>query len=111
MRYHYIRDLVEKKRIQVKYCPTNVILANLMTKGLSRPKVEDYMRNLELLKFDKPFLLTIIVVLLRRNSEKTRRVGVLEMTFHLYSSYMKYLIPYFITSCLYFNMICSLFKG
>ena len=35
---HFIRDHVEKGTINVKYCPTEVMLADLMTKGLARER-------------------------------------------------------------------------
>ncbi len=46
VRYHYIRDLVEKKKIQVDYCPTTNMLADIMTKGLPRPRFEELCKKL-----------------------------------------------------------------
>lgn len=37
-RYHYIRELVEKGVVSVKYLPTNEMLADVMTKGLHKSK-------------------------------------------------------------------------
>ena len=35
---HFIRDHVEKGTINVEYCPTDDMLADLMTKGLARER-------------------------------------------------------------------------
>src|ERR1700689_2228391 len=35
---HFIRDHVEKGTINVEYCPTEDMLADLMTKGLARER-------------------------------------------------------------------------
>jgi len=37
---HFIRDHVEKGTINVEYCPTKNMLAELMTKGLARERHE-----------------------------------------------------------------------
>ena len=50
VRYHYIRDLVEKKKVEVNYCPTNNNLADLMTKGLPRPRFEELCKKLGIIK-------------------------------------------------------------
>ena len=34
--YHYIRDLAEKKKLEIKYVPTTEILADRLTKPLTR---------------------------------------------------------------------------
>ncbi|KAJ0392881.1 hypothetical protein ATCC90586_010563 [Pythium insidiosum] len=41
-KYHYTRDLVEKKIIQTKHCPTNDMPADIFTKGLERIKLERF---------------------------------------------------------------------
>jgi len=40
LQLHFIRDYVEKGTIDVKYCPTENMLADLMTKGLPRKRHE-----------------------------------------------------------------------
>ena len=35
VRYHYIRDLIASKRTTVEYCPTEDMVADLLTKPLS----------------------------------------------------------------------------
>lgn len=39
IRYHFIKDLVEKKIIELKYVPTNINLADMMTKPLGTNKI------------------------------------------------------------------------
>ena len=34
IRYHFIREEVSKGTIEVKYCPTNDMIADILTKGL-----------------------------------------------------------------------------
>ena len=38
IKYHFIRDLIQKSIIKLKYCPTNEMIADLFTKSLSREK-------------------------------------------------------------------------
>lgn len=46
VRYHYVRDSVHKTKNQIQYCPTNAMLAKLMTKGLPRPRYEELCKKL-----------------------------------------------------------------
>ena len=32
IRYHYVRDTIANEQIEVKYCPTEIMLADMMTK-------------------------------------------------------------------------------
>ena len=41
IKYHYVREVVEKKEIDLVYCPTEKMIADIMTKGLPRPKFEE----------------------------------------------------------------------
>ena len=36
IKYHFIREQVSKGTIELKYCPSNQMLADMFTKGLSR---------------------------------------------------------------------------
>ena len=36
IKYHFIRDQVEKGVVEIKYCPTKEMIANIMTKGLPK---------------------------------------------------------------------------
>ena len=38
IRYHFIREQVSKGTIEVKYCPTNDMIADILTKGLGKEK-------------------------------------------------------------------------
>ena len=44
--FHYIREQVNLKTVSMKYCPTNLMLADIMTKGLSRNAFETFRNNL-----------------------------------------------------------------
>ena len=36
IKYHYVREHVEKKHVQLVYCPTKNITADILTKGLPK---------------------------------------------------------------------------
>jgi hypothetical protein len=38
IKFHHIRDEVKSQAVQVMYCPTSDMLANLLTKGLAGPR-------------------------------------------------------------------------
>jgi hypothetical protein len=38
IRYHYIREAIANNAIVTKYCPSNQMLADILTKGLPRDK-------------------------------------------------------------------------
>jgi hypothetical protein len=40
IRYHFIRDYINTKEIDLKYVPTGEITADILTKSLSRPAFE-----------------------------------------------------------------------
>jgi hypothetical protein len=48
--YHYAREQVEKKNISVEYCRTENMLADVMTKGLSKVQFEKFRDMLGLVK-------------------------------------------------------------
>ena len=41
-RYLYARQVYEEKRINIKYCPTNDMIADALTKALSGEKFEKF---------------------------------------------------------------------
>ena len=41
IKYHFVRDQVEKKAVTVLYCPTGSMLADLFTKGISIEIVQE----------------------------------------------------------------------
>jgi len=42
IRFHYIKEKVKEGTIKVKYCPTNLMVADIMTKALDRVKFEKF---------------------------------------------------------------------
>ena len=40
IKYHYIRDQVHNRTIELKYCPTENMVADMLTKGLARERFE-----------------------------------------------------------------------
>ena len=42
IRYHFIRELIEKKEIDVVYMPTEKMVADALTKGLPKPRFEEH---------------------------------------------------------------------
>lgn len=41
IKYHHIRDEVKRGEVKLKYCETTIMLADIMTKGLSGPRHKD----------------------------------------------------------------------
>ncbi|KAF0683901.1 hypothetical protein As57867_024010, partial [Aphanomyces stellatus] len=39
-KYHFVRDQVEKRRIQLIYCPTKLMIADILTKAIPREQFE-----------------------------------------------------------------------
>ena len=48
MSYHYIQDIVEKGEIKVNYIPSEEMVADPMTKGLSLEKFREHVANMGL---------------------------------------------------------------
>ena len=44
IRYHYVREALQEKIITLRYCPTDKMLADLLTKGLPRGKFKTLCR-------------------------------------------------------------------
>ena len=42
MRYHYVRDMVQKRVVELQFVPTNEQVANVLTKPLVRGKFEGF---------------------------------------------------------------------
>ena len=40
IQYHYVRDLAESKEVSFTYCPTEVMVADSLTKAVPQEKVE-----------------------------------------------------------------------
>uniref|UniRef100_A0AAV1V6R7 Uncharacterized protein n=1 Tax=Peronospora matthiolae TaxID=2874970 RepID=A0AAV1V6R7_9STRA len=41
IKYHHIRDEIKRGEVQLEYCETSVMMADIMTKGLSGPRHKD----------------------------------------------------------------------
>ena len=48
IKYHYIRDMVQRKAIHVQYLPTHEQIADIFTKPLAKTKFE-YFREIHVL--------------------------------------------------------------
>ena len=46
IKYHFIRDALHKKKIEIIYCPTTDMIADIMTKPLTKLKLERFKRLL-----------------------------------------------------------------
>ena len=40
IKYHYVREAVEKKQVQLIYCPTENMIADFFTKGLPKSRFQ-----------------------------------------------------------------------
>ena len=47
VKFHYVRKAIEDKVINVQYCPTAEMLADTLTKGLARPKFEQFRQAMD----------------------------------------------------------------
>jgi hypothetical protein len=50
IKYHYIRDMVQRKEVHVKYLPTHEKIADIFTKPLSKTKFEYFYERLGLVE-------------------------------------------------------------
>ncbi len=48
IKYHYVREAIQEKAIQVTYCPTENMLADLLTKPLPRVGHQSLRKLMEL---------------------------------------------------------------
>ncbi|KAF2352826.1 hypothetical protein FHG87_016415 [Trinorchestia longiramus] len=53
IKFHYVRDLVRNKEIDLVYCPSNDMLADIFTKGLSAEKFSRLRSMLGVVSFEK----------------------------------------------------------
>ena len=44
--YHFVRDALHKKKIEIIYCPTTDMIADIMTKPMTKLKLERFKRFL-----------------------------------------------------------------
>jgi hypothetical protein len=50
IKYHYIRDIVQRKEIHVQYLPTHEKIADIFTKSFSKMKFEYFRERLGLVE-------------------------------------------------------------
>ena len=50
--YHYVREQVNLNTVSVKYCPTEDMLADVMTKGVSKISFEKFRNKLGVIEID-----------------------------------------------------------
>ncbi|KAF2345436.1 hypothetical protein FHG87_023809 [Trinorchestia longiramus] len=53
IKFHYVRHLVRNKEIDLVYCPSNDMLADILTKGLSAEKFSRLRSKLGVVSFEK----------------------------------------------------------
>ena len=53
IKYHYIRELVMSNQIEIQYCPTSDMLADIFTKGLSAERFNKFRMVLGLCSFQR----------------------------------------------------------
>ena len=53
MKYHYVRESVEKEIIEVVYCPTAEMIADTLTKGVAKPKFVKFREAIGVLDITK----------------------------------------------------------
>ena len=46
IRHHFVRDCVEDNKIQLEFCPTEEMIADILTKPLARPAFEKFREQL-----------------------------------------------------------------
>ena len=53
IRYHYTRDLISNKQLNIIYIPTTEQLADPLTKGLTAPVIKKWLEKISLEEFNK----------------------------------------------------------
>eukprot|EP00171_Calliarthron_tuberculosum_P022613 IDg22613t1 len=51
IRYHYVREAVAKRHINIQYCPTSDQLADMLTKAVPKAQIESQRRKIGLINF------------------------------------------------------------
>ena len=54
IKYHYIRDMVERGRVKLQYVTTNEHITDVLTEPLSRVKFEYFTENLGVFHIEIP---------------------------------------------------------
>ena len=53
VQYHFIWEKVEDEVIELEYCPTQCMIADVLTKGLGKAKHVEFISSMGLLEIDK----------------------------------------------------------
>ena len=53
IRYHFVREHVKKKNVEIEYCPSEEMIADMLTRGLSQVKFEKLRELLGMKELDK----------------------------------------------------------
>jgi hypothetical protein len=64
IRYHDIRDMVQREAIKLQYVGTNAQVANVLTKPLSRVKFEHFRDKLGIVRKDLPRKVGVMLMIL-----------------------------------------------
>jgi len=51
--YHFIREAIEDKKIEIEYVPTEENIADIFTKALARPRFKGFVEKLGLKDFKR----------------------------------------------------------
>ena len=46
IKYHFIREAVERKDVNIVYCPTNMMIADTLTKGLAKERFQELRKKM-----------------------------------------------------------------
>ena len=52
IKFHFIRELLEKERVTLKFCPSENMIADMLTKGLGKGKLQNFRDMIGLEEFD-----------------------------------------------------------
>ena len=55
IKYHYIRDMVQRGALKLQYVATNKQIADVLTKPLARVKFEYFIEKLGVLQIEIPY--------------------------------------------------------
>ena len=53
IKFHFIRELLEKEKVTLKFCPSEDMIADMLTKGLGKGKLQNFRDMIGLKEFDR----------------------------------------------------------
>ena len=51
IKFHFIRELLEKEKVTLKFCPSEDMIADMLTKGLGKGKLQNFRDMIGLKEF------------------------------------------------------------